>query len=50
MAVSVDDSEPDTADSDDSSVAQIEENVVVVDAVDSDVSYEPENEEDSVED
>ena len=50
IAVSVDDSDADTVDSDDSSVAQIEENVVVVDAVDSDVSYEPENEEDSVED
>ena len=28
----------------------IEENVVVVDAVDSDISYEPENEEEVVED
>ena len=38
------------ADSDDSSVAQSEENVVVVDAIDSDVSYVPENEEEAIED
>ena len=46
MAVSTDESEADTADSDVTSVAQNEEDVIV-DAVDSDVNYVTENEEEA---